>query len=31
MQRWRRILSEALIKYLQGRQLSPPPWLPAPS
>ena len=30
MQRWCRILSEALIKYLQGRQLSPPPWLPAP-
>jgi hypothetical protein len=30
MQRWCRILSEALIKYLQGRQLSPPSWLPAP-
>jgi len=30
MQRWCRILSEALIKYLQGRQLSPPPWLSAP-
>lgn len=31
IQRWCRILSLALIKYLRGRMLSPPPWLPAPA
>lgn len=29
IQRWCRILSLALVKYLKGRQLAPPPWLPA--
>jgi hypothetical protein len=29
LQRWCRILSLALVKYLQGRQLIPPLWLPA--
>jgi hypothetical protein len=29
-QRWCRILSLALVKYLHGRQLHPPAWLPAP-
>jgi hypothetical protein len=28
LERWYRILSEALVKYLHGRQLRPPPWLP---
>jgi hypothetical protein len=28
-ERWRRILSQALVKYLHGRQLRQPPWLPA--
>lgn len=31
LQRWCRILSLALVKYLRGRQLAPPPWLPAPA
>ncbi len=31
IQRWCRILSQALIKYLRGRQLKPPGWLLAPS
>ena len=30
VQRWCRILSLALVKYLHGRQLQPPAWLPAP-
>jgi len=30
IQRWCRILSFALVKYLRGRQLQPPCWLPAP-
>lgn len=30
IQRWCRILSLALVKYLRGRLLTPPPWLPAP-
>lgn len=30
-QRWCRILSLALVKYLRGRQLHPPAWLPAPA
>ena len=28
--RWRRILAEALKKYLHGRQPGPQPWLPPP-
>jgi hypothetical protein len=28
-ERWRRILSQALVKYLHGRQLRQTPWLPA--
>ena len=28
--RWRRILAEALKKYLGGRQPGPQPWLPPP-
>jgi len=31
MQRWCRVLSRALVKYLNGRQLRPPALLPAPS
>ena len=31
MQRWCRVLSRALVKYLNGRQLRPPDLLPAPS
>ena len=31
IQRWCRILSLALVKYLRGRQLQPPCWLPAPA
>jgi hypothetical protein len=31
LQRWCRVLSHALIKYLNGRQLRPPALLPAPS
>ena len=31
VQRWCRILSLALVKYLHGRQLQPPAWLPAPA
>ncbi|MBM4207817.1 MAG: hypothetical protein FJ190_07280 [Gammaproteobacteria bacterium] len=30
-QRWCRILSLALVKYLRGRQLHPPDCLPAPA
>jgi hypothetical protein len=30
IQRWCRILSQALVKYLLGRQLNPPDLLPAP-
>jgi len=30
MQRWCRVLSRALVKYLNGRQLRPPALLPAP-
>ena len=30
LQRWYRILSRALVKYLNGRQLQPPALLPAP-
>jgi hypothetical protein len=30
IQRWCRILSLALVKYLKGRQLHPPDLLPAP-
>jgi hypothetical protein len=30
VQRWCRILSQALVKYLHGRQLNPPDLLPAP-
>jgi hypothetical protein len=30
MQRWCRVLSRALVKYLHGRQLQPPALLPAP-
>ncbi len=30
MQRWCRVLSQALVKYLHGRQLQPPVLLPAP-
>ena len=29
-QRWCRVLSQALVKYLHGRQLHPPELLPAP-
>jgi hypothetical protein len=29
IERWHRILSEALVKYLKGRQLDPPRMLPA--
>ena len=31
IQRWCRILSLALVKYLGGRELQPPCWLPAPA
>ena len=31
LQRWCRVLSRALVKYLNGRELRPPPWLPAPA
>ena len=31
LQRWYRILSLALVKYLKGRQLQPPDCLPAPA
>jgi uncharacterized damage-inducible protein DinB len=31
IQRWYRILSFALVKYLKGRQLQPPDTLPAPA
>jgi len=31
LQRWCRVLSRALIKYLNGRQLQPPALLPVPS
>lgn len=31
IQRWCRILSLALVKYLRGRQLQPPCWLTAPA
>ncbi len=31
LQRWCRILSLALVKYLRGRQLVPTPWLPTPA
>lgn len=31
LQRWYRILSLALVKYLNGRQLQPPNYLPVPS
>ncbi|MBS3953714.1 MAG: hypothetical protein KGZ88_12270, partial [Methylomicrobium sp.] len=31
IQRWYRILSLALVKYLKGRQLQPPECLPAPA
>jgi hypothetical protein len=31
IQRWCRILSLALIKYLRGREVQPPCWLPAPA
>ena len=30
LQRWCRVLSQALVKYLHGRQLQPPALLPAP-
>jgi hypothetical protein len=30
VQRWCRVLSQALVKYLHGRQLEPPALLPAP-
>ena len=30
LQRWYRILSRALVKYLKGRQLGPPP-IPLPA
>ena len=29
LQRWYRVLSRALVKYLNGRELHPPPGLPA--
>ncbi len=31
LQRWYRVLSRALVKYLNGRDLHPPPGLPAPA
>jgi hypothetical protein len=31
LQRWYRVLSRALVKYLNGRELRPPPSLPAPA
>jgi hypothetical protein len=31
LQRWYRVLSRALVKYLNGRELRPPPCLPAPA
>ena len=31
LQRWCRVLSRALVKYLNGRQLHPPLGLPAPA
>jgi hypothetical protein len=31
LQRWYRVLSRALVKYLNGRELHPPPGLPAPA
>ncbi|MGH8652830.1 MAG: hypothetical protein ACREYE_11980 [Gammaproteobacteria bacterium] len=31
LERWCRILSFALVKYLRGRQLHPPPYLLAPT
>ncbi len=31
LQRWNRILSLALVKYLKGHQLQPPDILPIPS
>jgi hypothetical protein len=31
LQRWYRVLSGALAKYLRGRELHPPPGLPAPA
>ncbi len=31
VQRWCRVLSQALVKYLHGRQLQPPDLLPAPA
>jgi hypothetical protein len=31
LQRWYRMLSRALVKYLNGRQLQPPAALPAPA
>jgi hypothetical protein len=31
LQRWYRVLARALVKYLNGRQLHPPPSLPAPA
>ena len=31
LQRWYRVFSRALVKYLNGRELRPPPGLPAPA
>jgi hypothetical protein len=31
LQCWYRVLSRALVKYLNGRELHPPPGLPAPA
>ena len=31
LQRWYRVLSRALVRYLNGRELHPPPGLPAPA
>ncbi len=31
LQRWYRVLSRALVKYLHGRELHPPPGLSAPA
>jgi hypothetical protein len=31
LQRWYRVLARALVKYLNGRELHPPPCLPAPA
>jgi hypothetical protein len=31
LQRWCRVLSQALVKYLHGRQLQPPAQLPSPA